>query len=306
MSESDPIARLCVVETTGLAKGIAEGQLRGKIVRLQTQSFPGVGFRLFQPPLESQQVTEIVQGPGESWLELAGFAKLHLRLVETAQLDEKTTKIVMDVRKCRVEAQGLAIATLAFLESGQIEQHYPKVAMGRRKIRPLPQHMAKLADRIVELLPPGQQIGEIETGIDLSAGDVEVESGGTSQHEPIMGLRAREVPALTQQGAELIMHIQIVGFVQQRLPVARDGLVPSSESAQSSGHVAMMDAVGGLKLYDAGDDIERPVGLVCLEQGNSQEVQTVGMIRLGCQYLPINRLRLRQAACAMVRQSGLE
>ncbi|WP_342730472.1 hypothetical protein [Bradyrhizobium sp. B117] len=68
----------------------------------------------------------------------------------------------------------------------------------------------------------------------------------------------------------------------------------------------MMDAVGGLKLDDAGDDFERPVGLVCLEQGNSQEMQTVGMIRLGCQYLPIDRLRLRQAACAMVRQSGLE
>jgi hypothetical protein len=79
---------------------------------------------------------------------------MDLRLVETAQLDEKTTEIGMGFGKCRVEAQGLTIATLALLKSGQIEQQHPKVAMGRREIRPLPQHVPKLADGIVELLPP--------------------------------------------------------------------------------------------------------------------------------------------------------
>jgi hypothetical protein len=43
-----------------------------------------------------------------------------------------------------------------------------------------------------------------------------------------------------------------------------------------------------------------------LEQNKPQEVKTVRMIRLGCQDLPVNRLCLRQAACAMVCETGLE
>jgi hypothetical protein len=140
----------------------------------------------------------------------------------------------------------------------------------------------------------------------MSASDIEVKASGMSQHEPIMGLRAREVAAFAQQDPKLVVHIQTVGLELQRLPVARDGLVPSSERAQSASHVAVMHAVAGLELDGANDEIERPVGLPCLEQGNPQELDAVRMIRLGCQYLPINRLCLRQAACAMMREPGLE
>src|SRR6266700_239436 len=304
--ERYPIARLRLVETTGLAKGVAQDQLRRNIVRLQTQSFPAIYFRLIRPPPDPQQVTEIAQSLGEIWLELAGFAKIDLRLVEAPQLDEKTTKIAIGLRKCRVEAQGLTIATLAFLESGQTEQHCPKVAMGLRKIRLMPQHLPKLADRIIEMLPSHQQIGEIEAGIDMSASCTEVEAGSMSQHKPVMGLLTRDVPAFTQQDTKLIVRIQIVGLMQQRFPVARDGLVPSAESTQSSSHAAVIDADARLELDGTDHEIERPVGVTSLERSKPQVVKTVRMIRLGCQYLPINRLCLRQAACAMVRETGLE
>jgi hypothetical protein len=67
-----------------------------------------------------------------------------------------------------------------------------------------------------------------------------------------------------------------------------------------------MDAVARLELDGTDGEIERPVGATSLERSNRQEVKTVHMIRLGCQYLPIDRLCLRQAACAMVRETGLE
>ncbi|MCP3466161.1 hypothetical protein NLN62_38785 [Bradyrhizobium sp. CCGUVB23] len=68
----------------------------------------------------------------------------------------------------------------------------------------------------------------------------------------------------------------------------------------------MIHAVARLELDGTDDEIERPVGVTSLERNKAQEVKTVRMIRLGCQYLPINRLCLRQAACAMVRKTGLE
>lgn len=212
----------------------------------------------------------------------------------------------MGLRKSRVEAQGLAIATFAFPEGGEIEQHGPKIAVGLGKIRPLPQHLPKLADRIVELLPSHQQIGEMETGIDLSAGCTEVEAGSMSQHKPVLGLLTGEIPAFTQQETKLNLRLQIVGLMPQRVPVARDGLAPASESAQSDRHVAVIDAVARLKLDGAHEEIERPVGVTGLERSNPQEENSVRMIRLGCQDPPIDCLCLRQAACAMMRETGLE
>jgi len=170
----------------------------------------------------------------------------------------------------------------------------------------VPQHLPKLADRIIELLPPHQQIGEMETGIDLGANCTEVEANGMSQHEPIMALLARDVSAFTQQETKLNVRIQIVGLIQQRFPVARDGLAPASESPQSDSHVAVIDTVARLEPDGAHEEIERPVGMTGLEQSNAQEENSVRVIGLGCQYLPINRLCLRQAACAMVRETGLE
>ena len=49
--------------------------------------------------------------------------------------------------------------------------------MGLRKIRSMPQHLPKLADRIIEMLPSHQQIGEIEAGIDMSVSCTGVEAG---------------------------------------------------------------------------------------------------------------------------------
>ncbi|WFU77696.1 hypothetical protein QA645_24415 [Bradyrhizobium sp. CIAT3101] len=304
--ERGPVARLRFAETTGLTKRVAQGQLRRSIVRLQTHSFPAACFRLFQPPPQTQQVTAIVQGLGEIRPELAGFAKIELGLVEAPQFEEKTTKIVMGLRECRIEAQRLAIATLAFLEGGKIEQHSPEIAMGLRKIRPLPQHLPKLADRIIELLPSHQQIGEMETGIDLSTNRGEVEANGMSQHEPVLRLLACEIPAFTQQEAKLNVRVQIAGLMQQRFPVARDGLALASERAQSNSHVAVIGAVARLQLDGTTEEIERPLGVTCLERSNAEEENYVRVIRRGCQDLPINRLCLRQAPCAMVRETGLE
>lgn len=291
--ESGPIVRLRFVETTGLAKGVAQDQLRRNIVRLQTQSFPAAGFRLFRPPPGDAADHRDCSRPRGNWPEFAGLAKIELGLVEAPQFDEKTTKIVMGLRKSRVEAQGLAIATLAFPEGGEIEQHGPKIAVGLGKIWPLPQHLPKLADRIVELLPSHQQIGEMETGIDLSAGCTEVEAGSMSQHEPVLSLLTGEIPAFTQQETKLNLRLQILGLMPQRFPVARDGLAPASERAQSDRHVAVIDAVARLKLDGAHEEIERPVGVTGLERSNPQEENSVRMIRLGCQDPPIDRLRLR-------------
>jgi hypothetical protein len=178
--------------------------------------------------------------------------------------------------------------------------------MGRHEVRPLPQHLPKLADRIIELLPSRQQIGEMETGIDLSANSTEVEANGMPQHEPVLGLRARNVPAFAQQETKLNVRLQIAGLMQQRFPIARDGLAPASERAQSDSHVAVIDAVARLQPDGTDEEIERPVGVTSLERSNPQEENSVRVIRLGRQDLPINRLRLRQAAYAMVCETGLE
>ncbi|OAF18396.1 hypothetical protein AXW67_04515 [Bradyrhizobium neotropicale] len=159
------------------------------------------------------------------------------------------------------------------------------------------QHLPKLADRIIEMFPPHQQIGEFETGIDVV--------GSVSQREPVVGLLTRDVPTLTQQDTKLNVHIQIVGLVQQRFPIARDGLAPSSEAVQSGSHAAVIEAVARLELDGTDEEIERPVVVTNLERRNPQKEDTFRMIRLGCQYLPIDRLRLRQAACAMVCETGL-
>jgi hypothetical protein len=178
--------------------------------------------------------------------------------------------------------------------------------MGLRKIRPVPQHLPKLADRIIELLPSHQQIGEMETGIDLSTNCTEVEANGMPQHAPVLGLLAGKISAFTEQETKLNVRLQIVGLMQQRFPVARDGLAPASERAQSDSHVAVIGAIARLELDGAYEEIERPVGVTGLERRNPEEENSVRVIRLGCQYLPIDRLCLRQAACAMVRETDLE
>nr|WP_246208387.1 hypothetical protein [Bradyrhizobium rifense] len=155
--------------------------------------------------------------------------------------------------------------------------------MGLRKIRPLPQHLPKLADRIVELLPSHQQIGEMETRIDLSANCGEVEANGMSQYEPVLGLLACDLPALTQQQTKLNVRLQIAGLMQQRVPVARDGLAPASERAQGDSHVAVIGAVARLELDGTDEEIERPVGVTGLERSNPQQENSVRVIRPGCQ-----------------------
>jgi hypothetical protein len=68
----------------------------------------------------------------------------------------------------------------------------------------------------------------------------------------------------------------------------------------------VIGAVARLQLDGADEEIERPGGVTRLERSNPQEENGVCVIRLGSQYLPINRLGLRQAPCAMVCETGLE
>ncbi|WP_249782280.1 hypothetical protein [Bradyrhizobium sp. BR 10289] len=68
----------------------------------------------------------------------------------------------------------------------------------------------------------------------------------------------------------------------------------------------MIDAVARLEPDGTTEEIERRLGVTSPEQHEPQEVETVRMIRLGREDLPIDRFGLWQAACAMVREGGLE
>ena len=125
------------------------------------------------------------------------------------------------------------------------------------------------------------------------------------QGAPIAGDRFVQLSLGHQRGCQVIMCFGKVRPQLQGLSVARDCLIRSLQGLIDHAHIAVEDRCAGVQLDRTTNVLHREVEIACLKGDESEQVPSIGMIRLVCQDLPINLLRRTEPAGPMMRYGNL-